>query len=258
MIKVGNLLITQDTFADGTLKCDEPGLSSASISGTFDITWCYDNDAELFTVWCLNEYLRQAYHGIPRRLILPYIPNARQDRPVGGKLFTLKYFAKLINEMDFSVVEVVDPHSDVSLALFDRIHPIYNPFMVSYVGQTVMYPDAGAAKKYSSIEQIPGAIIGNKHRNYSGRIDSYELLNFQDGTKSVVIRDDICSYGGTFVAAAKELRSRGVENITLVVSHCENNILKGEVFDHIDRVFTTDSICTVEHPKLIIAKRYRS
>ena len=60
-----------------------------------------------------------------------------------------------------------------------------------------------------------------------------------------------------FVSAAKELRKRGVEHITLVVSHCENNILKGEVFDYIDEVFTTDSICTVSHPKLIVTKKYR-
>ena len=83
------------------------------------------------------------------------------------------------------------------------------------------------------------------------------MMNFVDGVKSVIIRDDICSYGGTFVAAAKELRARGVESITLVVTHCENNILKGEVFDYIDKVITTDSICTAEHPKLEIATSYR-
>ena len=120
-----------------------------------------------------------------------------------------------------------------------------------------MYPDAGAAKKYSRAAKLP-VIIGNKHRNEEGRIDSYELLNFPEGTKSVIIRDDICSYGGTFVAAAKALRERGVEKIMLMVSHCENNILKGEVFDYIDRVVTTDTICTIEHPKLEFAARYRT
>ena len=118
-------------------------------------------------------------------------------------------------------------------------------------------PDAGAAKKYGEAEGINNPIIGNKHRNEEGRITSYELLNFVEGTKKVIIRDDICSYGGTFVAAAKELRKRGVEEIILVVTHCENNILKGEVFDYIDRVFTTDSILTVSHPKITIARKFR-
>ena len=59
------------------------------------------------------------------------------------------------------------------------------------------------------------------------------------------------------MAAAKALRERGVEKITLVVSHCENNILKGDVFKYIDRVFTTDSICTIEHPQLMVNKYFR-
>jgi ribose-phosphate pyrophosphokinase len=118
----------------------------------------------------------------------------------------------------------------------------------------VMFPDAGAEKKYG----MPStAIVGKKTRDEPGRISSYELVNFVDGTENVLIRDDICSYGGTFVTAAKALRERGVKNIKLLVSHCEDNILKGEVFDYIDEVITTDTICKVEHPKLRIVDRFR-
>ena len=111
--------------------------------------------------------------------------------------------------------------------------------------------------RFTVFEEKP-IIVGNKHRNKEGRIESYELMNFQDGIKSVAIIDDICSYGGTFVSAAKALREKGVQNVVLIVSHCENNILKGEVFDNIDDVYTTDSICTVEHPHLHITGVYRS
>ena len=38
------------------------------------------------------------------------------------------------------------------------------------------------------------------------------------------------------------LKEKGVENVSLLVSHCEQNIFKGQVFDYIDRVYTTDSI----------------
>ena len=182
---------------------------------------------------------------------------ARQDREVSSRLFTLKSFAKVINSLDFIEVEYYDPHSDVAKALIDRGSFVYSPFMVSYKDCAVMYPDAGAAKKYGTVEGVENPIIGNKHRNEEGRIDSYELVNFIEGTKKVIIRDDICSYGGTFVAAAKELRKRGVEEIVLVVTHCENAILKGEVFEYIDRVFTTDSILTVSHPKITIARSFR-
>ncbi len=259
MITLNNVIITQETFGDGTLKCETPRTLPLG-NGKYDtktIMWCYDNDAELFTLICLVDYLRDHYPQAPRKLILPYIPHARQDREVSSRLFTLKSFAKVINSLDFIEVEYYDPHSDVAKALIDRGSFVYSPFMVSYKDCAVMYPDAGAAKKYGTVEGVENPIIGNKHRNEEGRIDSYELVNFIEGTKKVIIRDDICSYGGTFVAAAKELRKRGVEEIVLVVTHCENAILKGEVFEYIDRVFTTDSILTVSHPKITIARSFR-
>ena len=255
MIKVEDKIIEQETFGDGTLKCSNPILESTKAFIT--ITWCYDSDAEIFTLWSLVKHIKDKHYNLPINLALPYIPHARQDRQVSGKLFTLKYFAELINRMEFSNVFVLDPHSDVSTALIDRVRLMYSPLLLPN-DVVVMYPDAGAAKKYSKdYPNICTPIIGNKCRDESGKIISYELLNFVEGTKKVVIRDDICSYGGTFVAAAKSLKSRGVEEITLIVSHCENNILKGDVLNWIDNVITTDSICTISHPQIEVKKRYR-
>ncbi len=265
MIAVNDEIMKQETFGDNTLKCVVPRFSN-NTKDTVNIKWCYDNDAELFCLWSIVRHIQEQYPDIQLTLTMPYIPHARQDRNVSGRLFTLKYFAEQINTMRFKRVYVLDPHSDVSAALIDRVEKIDLPFLVHIPDDnkvaTVMFPDSGAAKKYSpryALEKQDNPfIIGNKHRNAEGRIESYELLNFVEGTKKVVIRDDICSYGGTFVSAAKELRKRGVEEIILVVSHCENNILKGEVFDYIDKVYTTDSICTVTHPKLVVTNAYRS
>lgn len=257
MIIVNNVKINQGEFGDGTLKCE--ALADACICNHNQIRWLYDNDAELFTLYCITRDIQNRKPHAKNILEMPYIPHARQDRNVSGRLFTLKSFAEIINSLDFSAVFVLDPHSDVSTALLDRCICLYEEELnweaVSEV-DAVMFPDAGAAKKYPRCG-LP-AIIGNKHRNEEGRIDSYELMGFAEGTKKVVIRDDICSYGGTFVAAAKALRERGVEHITLIVSHCENNILKGDVFNYIDEVITTDSICTVKHPKLKTVVEYRT
>ena len=248
-------IVEKEAFGDGTLKCLSPCFNNSEKKTT--ITWSYDDDNELFCLYSLVRDIQENYPDIIIDLCLPYIPHARQDRNVSGRLFTLKFFSELINSMNFHEVRVLDPHSDVATALINRVKAMPMPFLVSYKGCAVMYPDNGAAKKYGAMEGVANPIIGNKHRNTDGRIDGYELMNFPEGTKKVIIRDDICSYGGTFVAAAKELRKRGVEEITLVVSHCENNILKGEVFDYIDRVFTSDSICTVSHPKLVFTKAFR-
>lgn len=259
--------IKQEQFGDGTLKALVPenlyNGDMLSIVGSFfgpnseSITWCYDNDAEIFTLNCLVDAIRDVKgNNVDIELRMPYIPHARQDRKVSGRFFTLKTFAKMINQMNFSKVVVLDPHSDVSTALIDRCYEMLKPIELLKVkeGTVLMYPDAGAAKKYKADNTC---IIGNKHRNSEGRIDSYELLNFVEGTKSVCIVDDICSFGNTFVAAAKALRERGVETIGLIVSHCEDNILKGEVFNYIDFVYTSDSICHIEnHEKIEFIDSY--
>lgn len=258
--------IKQEHFGDGTLKAIVPDcitekgfIDIGNFFGGSDserITWCYDSDSEIFTLQCLVDAIRDVKPFSKITLLLPYIPNARQDRKVSGRFFTLKSFAKLINNMNFYKVEVCDPHSDVSTALIDRVKVLSQlKDAVTIKEDTVlMYPDAGAAKKYGANNT---AIIGNKHRNAEGRIENYELLNFVEGTKSVLIVDDICSYGGTFVSAAKALKEKGVENISLLITHCEDNILKGEVFEYITDVFTTDSICHITHEKLHFLQKFR-
>lgn len=60
----------------------------------------------------------------------------------------------------------------------------------------------------------------------------------------MLIVDDICSYGGTFIRSAEALAALGAENIYLFVSHCEDSALKGKLCacSHIKQIYTTDSI----------------
>lgn len=249
----GKYVVKQEHFGDGTLKCNIEDLAEQLNSKSEHwITWSYDNDSELFVLACLVDFLKNGSDN-DLRLRLPYIPNARQDRFVSGRLFTLKTFCKFINNLGFKEVEVLDPHSNVATALLDHVStsfPDWSVIIDDFDDFTIMFPDAGAAKKYAENTEFAGGkdiIIGNKHRDKDGRVSDYELLNFVEGTKSVLIIDDICSYGGTFVSAAKALKEKGVEHIYLAVSHCEYNIFKGDVFNYVDTVYTTDSILDLEH-----------
>lgn len=282
MIKVNGKTINLEQFGDKTLKCSLKGIgtrcrtdifggifatSGSDSMPTTEILWCYDSDSELFALQCIVDTLRDKEPLVQITLEMPYIPNARQDRYVSGRLFTLKTFAKIINSMNFYKVKVFDPHSDVSTALIDGVevmeskhkHQQFIDEMCADISADIrttqiMFPDSGAAKKYNVAD---GTIVGYKHRNEEGRIDSYSFIGLKETTTRVVIVDDICSFGGTFVAAAKALKEKGIKEVYLIVSHCEDNILKGEVFDYIDRVYTTDSICTIGHPKLTKAIIWR-
>jgi len=260
MIKVNGHKVELETFGDNTLKCKtiEPGWLVSDnlgikVGDCATLTWAYDNDAELFAVCCLAKELHEETNTV--YLELPYIPHARQDRKVSGRLFTLKVFAEIINSLNFKRVYVLDPHSDVSTALIDRVrvrdYEFFTPSKVDNL-DAVMFPDTGAAKKYSTTMDVGNfpVIIGNKHRNAEGRVESYELMNFPEGAKTVAIIDDICSYAGTHVAAAKALKEKGVEKVILVISHCEYNIAKGAAFEYIDVVYTTDSILDLNNTEI--------
>lgn len=67
-----------------------------------------------------------------------------------------------------------------------------------------------------------------------------------------IIVDDLCSKGGTFVTTAKALKEKGINEISLVVTHCANTIFNGELLttNYIEQIITTDSILTKEHSKI--------
>lgn len=242
-------------FPDNTLLLKTPNID---FSKHIEIEWYYESDVELFAIICLAKKAKS------KSLIMPYCPHARQDRIKGIEdTFTLKYFAEVINSLGFESVTVLDPHSPVCEALIDNIivqHPRKQivDALVNIPGVDVLlyFPDAGAAKRYSDL--IPGYkyLYGNKKRRWEdGIITGTEVVNpfnVEVEGKTILIIDDICSRGTTFVKSAEALKELGVGNIYLYVTHCENTILDGDVLTSglIEKVFTTNSIFTKEHEKI--------
>ena len=251
---------------------------SNAITGAYrQLMWFYDDDAELFELQCIVDTIRNAHPDATIDLFMPYIPNARMDRvKTTNQLFTLKTFARIINSMNFHRVRVSDPHSNVATALIDRVfvddvpYDNLNHALKIKLGSSnpadqlnealICYPDAGSAKRYN----VPAlhSVTCNKCRDFdTGKITSLELTDpAAVQGKTVFILDDICSYGGTFYLAAKALRNAGAKDVVLVVTHCENSILKGKLFDTSDEeklissVFTTNSIFRAAHPDIYVTK----
>ena len=262
MIKLHGQIIDQNHFPDGTLlmKCD-PNKHAVST-----ITWQYESDAELFALYSLKKHLDCIAPGYNTYLYLPYIPNARQDRvKTNEDIFTLKYFAEIINSLKFKKVFVSDPHSYVSEALINNIE-VVSP--KTFIDQTVnnigtdnlliFYPDEGAMKRYSSMAERSYA-FGIKKRDWeTGKILGLDVSGDIDSIagRDVLIVDDICSRGGTFYYSAKKLKELGANKIYLYATHCENTILKGELLGSglIEKIYTTDSIFTKEHEMIEVFK----
>lgn len=261
MIKCNGKQVNLGHFPDGTLLIKE----FAPQSEKAVLTWLYENNEEMVALYFLTKHLQSK--GVKDiELQMPYIPNARQDRvKTAEDVFTLKYFAQMINSLGFSKVTVLDPHSYVSEALLDNIC-IQTPKenveevldTISEGGEDILlfYPDEGAMKRYSAMCDKP-YVFGMKKRDWAtGQIQGLEVQGQTELIKgsTVLIVDDICSRGGTFYHSAKALKALGAGKIYLYISHCENSILEGELLTSglIEKVFTTNSIFTKEHEKIEI------
>ena len=255
MIKVNGVVVTPTNFPDGTKLIKY----ADDIAYTTDITWYYESDEELFTLYALTKHLQNFDANC--FLYMPYVPNARMDRTKSiEEVFTLKYFADFINSLNYKQVTILDPHSTVSEALFDRCF-IKKPYyaIVEAVQKSnpdvIFFPDEGAMKRYDWVAVNKPRVFGIKNRNWeTGEIKGLSIHGDVDALDraKVLIIDDICSKGGTFYHSAKALKEAGAATIDLYVTHCEHTIFEGELLksDLINRIYTTNSIFRKEHEKI--------
>lgn len=273
MITLNNKIVTIGSFPDGTML-----LKEAIPENEARIKWIFENDREFLALIYLTKHLRA--NGVRCiKLNMPYIPNARQDRVKNKEdVFTLKYFAKILNSLSFTSVTVLDPHSSVSEALINNLDirspaPYINraiddiPFRVcsdpisfeTTTSPMLFYPDEGSMKRYSGMFCNMPFAYGIKNRDWqTGKIVGLDVITNGNDIKGkdVLIIDDICSYGGTFLHSARKLKELGANDIYLYVSHCENSILDGELINSglIKKIYTTDSIFTKEHKLIEVLK----
>jgi ribose-phosphate pyrophosphokinase len=197
-------------------------------------------------------------------LTFPYLPYSRMDRTEGIMLFTLKHLCRLINSLNFESVTIYEPHSEVSAALLDRVRVVNMSITLAegilrelkQGGEDVylVYPDAGAAKRYGKQLSYDKVLTASKERDFkTGFIKNLEISGeVEDKGFKAIIVDDLCSRGGTFALTASRLREMGAEEIYLVVTHCEDTVFEGDLLkgDLIKGICTTDSILSKGHEKI--------
>ena len=239
--------VEQDSFSAGELKIK---LTPFNAEVPVIIKWKYESDREFFTIACIRDF----YKNNNCTLVVDYFPHARMDRVKNPEdVFTLKVFCKMLNDMNFDKVICLDVHSNVTPALVNNLH-VNSPKahienVLTTIGTenlTLFFPDEGAQKRYGEMfKNIPQA-FGIKKRNWeTQKIEDYMVVGTENITgKRILIIDDICSYGNTFVNAAKSLKKAGAKEIYLYVSHCEDAISKGNVFTsgYFEGIFTTNSL----------------
>lgn len=263
MIKVNGTEVKVGNFPDNSLY-----VSLEVVCDKAMLEWKYESDEELFILICVTKHLRRINKNVKLELFTVYYPHARMDRVKNNSdCFTLKYFTEIINYLNFERVYVLDPHSDISVALIDRVEVI-RP--LEYINKAlreiseiddetvVCFPDEGSMKRYKDLIKIPYVFCIKERDWKTGEIKNTLLVGDTNiiNNRNVLIIDDICSKGTTFLFTEKELRKYNPKNVYLYVTHCENTIFKGKLLEEkiFEKIFTTDSIFKAENNMIEVFK----
>lgn len=211
---------------------------------TVEIICRITNSDDMFLLMQLSDILNRQCVCV-EKITIPYLMTMRCDRLFSFEQpFSLKIVADVINSFKAKRVVIIEPHSNTCLDLIKNSKAEY--IIVKLPDDNFIYclPDKGAALRYGSNGFIHKPIICTKKRDVeTGKLTGFEiedLGDYQEGMKILVI-DDLCDGGGTFVGIASKLRELKPSKLTLVVTHAVQKAGIERVAKVYDQVVITNS-----------------
>lgn len=266
---------TISKFPDGQQQVkitseEKPGIPIFFFS--FQINARLNNFKDLELIICAIKSLREL--GVKNiHLYTPYFLGSRSDRKFeqGSNNYLKDVICPIINSLKFQSVTVLDPHSDVLEACLNNFKKVDNINLVNFaisnicnIGNEIkmidhvkmqnqlvlISPDAGANKKIFKVaDQIgyKGNIITcSKSRDAQGQLSRIEVPSKEicQLKKDILIIDDICDGGATFIKIAERIKEIGIHSsskIYLIVTH--GIFSKGfkELSQYFDGIYCTNS-----------------
>jgi len=211
-------------------------------------------------------------------LIMPCYPYARQDKKENSREpISAKLLANMFTVAGITRLIVMDLHASQIQGFFDiPVDNIYSlKLVIQYVNKhlfnnmtiedkqkkyIVVSPDAGATKRTLKFAERMNlnTIIMHKQRNYEkeNTIDNTMLIgdttNLQN--KTAIICDDMCDSGGTLIKVVENLKTHGINNVIVIITH---GIFSGKCIeklnkcDIISKVIVSDTICQAKNQTIL-------
>lgn len=167
-----------------------------------------------------------------------YLPYARQDRVCSiGEAHSLEVICNVLTNLDVKVIRLWDVHNEektlellnshnvihISASdIFDR-YKILDDFDLSNL--ILCAPDDGAFERVSDVAnqhtQTTPVVMAKVRDPETGKITGMKWGQYNRTVEgwNVLIIDDICDGGATFLQAAQILKEQGAVNLYLYVTH---------------------------------------
>jgi ribose-phosphate pyrophosphokinase len=219
------------------------------------------------------------------KLIISYLPYSRADRRFKkGDTCGLDVVCSMLRETGFHNIFTLDVHNP-SMVFQDNIINVSAEHMIKRAmemfvknawennfadaGLTVLFPDKGAADRYEVPTEIgynkrtwPVQVLyATKKRNpETGVFEGFDVPDVGEFKyENILIVDDICDGGGTFVGIADIIKSRSpLAYMGLYVTHGIFSKGMDIIFKFFNKIYTTNSIRSKEEMKLMGYKNYHN
>ncbi len=246
------------TFPDGEKHVK---LEDIDRKESYNIVTRIKSGDDLFILAQVGDILNRAE--VYFNITIYYLMSMRMDRVMNwNESFSLKVVANIINSINAPAVQIFHPHSDNVFRYINNSHAFdvggidtLSPYKIIVdrynVNETAFcFPDAGAAKRYG--KEHYNRIVLSKKRDYEnkGAIIGMEVVETNGNLlnngiftgKNILIQDDLCDGGRTFIEAAKLLREKyNPKRIGIFVRHLVNKIGLANLATNFDDVYITNS-----------------
>lgn len=185
-------------------------------------------------------------------LFIGYLMSMRCDRLFDiNRPFSLKLVTEIINQIGAMQVGIVEPHSNISLLQIKNSVGVMTT-MEFFTRELVkskdkeldivaVLPDSGAMGRYHF--NLPYIVCSKEREPETGKLLSFSVntSDIECKDKDLVVLDDLCDGGGTFLGLAPKLRELEPKTLSLLVTHAVQ--LEGirKVADAYDHVYITNS-----------------
>jgi len=220
MITLNGKEIKPTIFPDGTSQVWK--LDNIEPVKKNRVVWEFENEGELMHVAQLGDLLHSVHS--ENSLHMPFLPYGRQDKKVrNDRTFALRTFCSILNTMPYKSITTFDAHSKLSMSL----GVVVNTRPIDEVREAISnsecnfacLPDSGAFDKYNSYLGMEFFGLNKTRNQLTGELKMEQMAGDYIKDKSVLIVDDICDGGGTFILAAKNMFEAGAKEVYLYVSH---------------------------------------
>lgn len=204
------------------------------------------NATDLFILMQLADILKRQCVDVAGIDIF-YLMGMRCDRLFDiNRPFSLGIVAEVVNSLNARVVQIYEPHSAKSMRLIKNSKAIYvTPPLAQQKkndtsGLLFVAPDYGAFDRYSDVDFD---VLCEKHRcEATGELLSFKVAASIDvAGRDLLVMDDLCDGGGTFVGLAPKLRELQPKSLSLAVAHAVQRAGIEKVAQVYDKVYITNS-----------------